>query len=93
MRKPCIHSLFPKILKANLKNIKDEFLIHLSYNLQEQTINSDYNLSPSVYVSHNGGEETLPIEEAIVLLKEAVRKIKAQGYFGENGIGIGGVSV
>ncbi len=26
--------LIPKVLKANLKNIEEEFLIHLSYNLQ-----------------------------------------------------------
>jgi hypothetical protein len=28
--------LIPKVLKANLKNIEDEFLIHLSYNLQNE---------------------------------------------------------
>ncbi|MFZ3136373.1 MAG: class I SAM-dependent DNA methyltransferase [Thermodesulfovibrionales bacterium] len=37
----------------------------------EEVIKNDYNLSPSRYVSQNGGEEVLPIEEAIVLLKEA----------------------
>jgi type I restriction enzyme M protein len=37
----------------------------------EEAIKNDYNLSPSRYVSQNGGEEILPIEEAIVLLKEA----------------------
>jgi len=35
----------------------------------EEAIKSAYNLSPSRYVSQNGGEEILPIEEAIVLLK------------------------
>ena len=28
--------LIPKVLKANLKNIEDEFLIHLNYNLQNE---------------------------------------------------------
>ncbi|NCO68190.1 MAG: hypothetical protein COY75_09510 [Nitrospirae bacterium CG_4_10_14_0_8_um_filter_41_23] len=28
--------LIPKVLKANLKNIEEEFLIHLSYNLQNE---------------------------------------------------------
>jgi type I restriction enzyme M protein len=37
----------------------------------EEAVKNDYNLSPSRYVSQNGGEEVLPIEEAIVLLKEA----------------------
>jgi len=36
----------------------------------EEVVKNDYNLSPSRYVSQNGGEEVLPIEEAIVLLKE-----------------------
>lgn len=37
----------------------------------EEAIKNDYNLSPSRYVSQDGGEEVLPIEEVIVLLKEA----------------------
>lgn len=37
----------------------------------EEVVINDYNLSPSRYVSQNGGEEVLPIEEAIVLLREA----------------------
>ncbi|MBF0506240.1 MAG: SAM-dependent DNA methyltransferase [Nitrospirae bacterium] len=37
----------------------------------EDAIKNDYNLSPSRYVSQNGGEEVLPIEEAIVLLRES----------------------
>jgi type I restriction enzyme M protein len=32
---------------------------------------NDYNLSPSRYVSDNGKEEVLPLEEAVTLLKEA----------------------
>jgi len=37
----------------------------------EEAIKNDYNLSPTRYVAQNGGEEVLPIEEAIVSLKEA----------------------
>ncbi|KJU81840.1 N-6 DNA methylase domain protein, partial [Candidatus Magnetobacterium bavaricum] len=37
----------------------------------EDAAKNDYNLSPSRYVSQNGGEEVLPVEEAIVLLREA----------------------
>ena len=38
---------------------------------KEDAIKNDYNLSPSRYVSQDGGEEVLPLEEAIVLVKEA----------------------
>ena len=31
---------------------------------------NDYNLSPSRYVTQNSKDETLPLEEAVVLLKE-----------------------
>ena len=37
---------------------------------KEEAIKNDYNLSPSRYVSQNGQEETLLLEEAVVLLKE-----------------------
>jgi len=37
----------------------------------EEAARNDYNLSPSRYVSTNGKEETLPLEEALVLLQEA----------------------
>lgn len=37
----------------------------------EEAIKNDFNISPSRYVSQNGGEEVLPLDEAIVLLKEA----------------------
>jgi hypothetical protein len=33
--------LIPKALKANLKNIEDEFLIHLNYNLQNEGFGLD----------------------------------------------------
>lgn len=33
--------LIPKVLKANLKNIEDEFLINLSYNLQSEGFGLD----------------------------------------------------
>ncbi len=38
---------------------------------QDQAARNDYNLSPSRYVSANGGEQALPLEEALVLLAEA----------------------
>lgn len=37
----------------------------------EEAARNDYNLSPSRYVAQNGAEETLPLEEAMVLLREA----------------------
>lgn len=37
----------------------------------DEAAKNDYNLSPSRYVSDDGKEEVLPIEEAVVLLKEA----------------------
>ncbi len=38
---------------------------------REEAAPNDYNLSPSRYVSTDGKEETLPLEEAMVLLHEA----------------------
>ncbi len=38
---------------------------------KEEINKNDYNLSPSRYVSTNGEDNTLPLDEAIVLLKEA----------------------
>ncbi|MBX6770816.1 MAG: SAM-dependent DNA methyltransferase [Chloroflexi bacterium] len=37
----------------------------------EEATRNDYNLSPSRYVAMNGTEEVLPLEEAVVLLREA----------------------
>lgn len=37
----------------------------------EEAAKSDYNLSPSRYVAIDGGAEVLPVEEAVVLLREA----------------------
>jgi type I restriction enzyme M protein len=34
-------------------------------------VRNDYNLSPSRYVSVDGEQEVLPLEEAVVLLEEA----------------------
>lgn len=62
------------------ENIKQVFKLYSGWQDEEgiskvikndEAIKNDYNLSPSRYVSQNGGEEVLPIEEAIVLLKEA----------------------
>lgn len=38
---------------------------------KEEIVKNDYNLSPSRYVSTNGEDTTLPLDETIVLLKEA----------------------
>jgi type I restriction enzyme M protein len=38
---------------------------------KEELVKNDYNLSPSRYVSTNGEDTTLPLDEAVVLLKEA----------------------
>ncbi|MFQ3675294.1 MAG: N-6 DNA methylase [Endomicrobiia bacterium] len=38
---------------------------------KEEVIKNDYNLSPSRYVSTNDADTTLPLDEAVVLLKEA----------------------
>jgi len=38
---------------------------------KEEAARNDYNLSPSRYVSTNGAEEVLPLEEAMVRLQEA----------------------
>jgi type I restriction enzyme M protein len=37
----------------------------------EEAVKNDYNLSPSRYIAVNGSEEVLPVEDAILLLKEA----------------------
>lgn len=41
-----------------------------------EVIKNDYNLSPSRYVAQNGTDEVLPLEEALVLLKEAEEERK-----------------
>jgi len=38
---------------------------------KEEIIKNDFNISPSRYVSTNGEDTTLPLEETVVLLKEA----------------------
>lgn len=38
---------------------------------REEAARNDYNLSPSRYVAANGADEVLPLEEALVLLREA----------------------
>ena len=38
---------------------------------KEEILRNDFNLSPSRYVSTNGEDDTLPVDEAVVLLKEA----------------------
>lgn len=41
---------------------------------------NDYNLSPSRYVQVDGGEEVLPLEDAVVLLKEAEEEREAADH-------------
>jgi type I restriction enzyme M protein len=36
----------------------------------EEAVKNDYNLSPSRYVAQDGGEEVLPLEDAVVQLRE-----------------------
>ena len=43
---------------------------------REEIVKNDYNLSPSRYVSQDGEDETLPLEEAVVLVKEAEEERK-----------------
>jgi len=38
---------------------------------KEEAVKNDYNLSPSRYVTQNGDDNTLPLEDAVVLLQEA----------------------
>ncbi len=43
---------------------------------KEEAVKNDYNLSPSRYVAQNGEDTTLPLEETLVLLKEAEEERK-----------------
>jgi len=43
---------------------------------KEEAAKNDYNLSPSRYVSVNGNDTTLPLDEALVLVKEAEEERK-----------------
>jgi type I restriction enzyme M protein len=63
--------------QENIKKISD---IYLNWKEEEgvskvitneESIKNDYNLSPSRYVAQNGEDETLPLEDALVQLKEA----------------------
>jgi type I restriction enzyme M protein len=42
-------------------------------------IKNDYNLSPSRYVAQNGGEDALPVEDAVVLVQEAEEERREAG--------------
>lgn len=51
---------------------------------KEEAARNDYNLSPSRYVSNNGKEEVLSLEEAMVVLREAEEeRTKADGALNE----------
>jgi type I restriction enzyme M protein len=63
--------------EINIKKIAD---IYLGWKIEEgiskaiskeEATKNDFNLSPSRYVSQNGKDETLPLEDAVVQLKEA----------------------
>lgn len=59
----------------------------------EEAVRNDFNLSPSRYVAQDSGEEVLPLEEAIVLLKEAEEERteaegKLKGILGKMGLEI-----
>lgn len=43
---------------------------------KEEVAKNDYNLSPSRYVAENGVDDTLPLEDAVVLLNEAEEERK-----------------
>jgi len=43
---------------------------------KEEVIKNDYNLSPSRYVAQKGEDDTLPLEDAVVLLQEAEEERK-----------------
>jgi type I restriction enzyme M protein len=43
---------------------------------KDEIAKNDYNLSPSRYVSQNGEDKTLPLDEAVVLLKESKEEQK-----------------
>lgn len=61
----------------------------------EEAARNDYNLSPSRYVAQNGGEEVLPLEEALVRLQEAEEeRIAADRELEEvlKAIGLGGIA-
>jgi len=61
--------------------------------VRDQAVQSDYNLSPSRYVLVDSEEEVLPLEEAVVLLREAEEKRaeadrKLNGVLKELGLGM-----
>lgn len=60
---------------------------------REEAVKNDYNLSPSRYVAQNGEDDTLPLDEAVVLLKEAEKeKVEADRNL-KNILGSMGVSL
>jgi len=58
---------------------------------KEEIVKNDYNLSPSRYVSQNGEDNTLPLEDALVQLQEAEEERKKadeklKGLLGQLGL-------
>lgn len=44
---------------------------------RDEAVKNDYNLSPSRYVTQDGEDDTLPLEDAVVLLQEAEEERRA----------------
>ena len=67
------------------KNIRIIFYLYLNWKeveviskiiQTEEAAKNDYNLGPSRYVAHEGEDDTLPLEDAVVLLQEAEEERK-----------------
>jgi len=56
---------------------------------KEEVAKNDYNLSPSRYMTQDGEDDTLPLEDAVVLLNEAEEERKlADEIFNQSGRGV-----
>lgn len=58
-------------IASHYLNWKEEDELSTVVTREEVAMKNDYNLSPSLYVLQNGGDDTLPLEDAVVLLREA----------------------
>jgi type I restriction enzyme M protein len=80
-----------RIADAHLKWAETEKLTKVI--AVEEAVRNDYNISPSRYVAVDGLEEVLPIEEAVVLLREAEEeRASVDGELGRvfEALGLGG---
>ena len=99
-RRPKIYPVSPLPILFCVKSIKKIHEIYSEWKEEEgisrvitteEAVRNDHNLSPSRYVTDNGKEEVLPLDEAVVLLKEAEEERaeadeKLKGILGELGI-------